>query len=557
MCIRCLERLYAIHASKIGPFSDAMILVRSMASTRSIETQHRLLGLVATVLGVARNEENDDEDGINIPENAEELLNAESIEQLCQFVAWGHTNGVQVGNLLTTVLKTNQMLLTDGTGAGPGGTNEGDNCEQKTSGAALDKSCPPVWYVARTGRIPPPAESVRGPFRVSELSTMISEGDLSPFDLVTAAHVDDYDDDNDEAPDENLGGGVKESHIDTGKWKRIEQVWQLRWQLCTDGSGGGIYSPSDVALLAIRSLKRLVELHKSLDSQGVPYYPIPIAKRVLCGLSRDPTVSSDPSQSQASLQRDSFLSIICQALLCNDHRVVGQASEVLHKLMMHNEEAIAKFYLTGVFFFICCYTGSNFKPLAELLHNTHLKQHFRSGFAAAANESELPMKERSILGNLLPEGILFMLVNYGADRFAEVFVGNFDTPEVIWNFEMRKHLIEMVRQHLGDFPKRLWQNTTTRYEFCPMPGVSYKRLEKEIFCHNYYLNNLCDETRFPDWPIAEPVEVFRSCLEELKKQLTRDEMEEEVALESARKVLDLKTGDGSKELRKAYRSLAR
>ena len=165
-------------------------------------------------------------------------------------------------------------------------------------------------------------------------------------------------------------------------------VWQLRWQLCTDGSGSGIYSPSDVALLAIRSLTRLVDLHKSLDSQGVPYYPIPIAKRVLCGLSRDPTVSSDPSQSQASLQRDSFLSILVQALLCNDHRVVTQAAEVLHKLMMHNEEAIAKFYLTGVFFFCCCYTGSNFKPLANLLHSTHLKQHFRSGFAAAANEDE-------------------------------------------------------------------------------------------------------------------------------------------------------------------------
>ena len=75
----------------------------------------------------------------------------------------------------------------------------------------------------------------------------------------------------------------------------------------------------------------------------------------------------------------------------------------------------------------------------------------------------------------------------------------------------------------------------------------------QIFCHNYYLHNLCDETRFPDWPIAEPVEVFRACLEEFKKQLTRDEEEEEVALEGARKVLDLKSGDGSKELRKAYR----
>lgn len=582
MCIRCLERLYAIHASKIGPFSDAMILVRSMASTRSIETQHRLLGLLATILGVSRAEDEDDEEAINIPDNAEQLLNSESIEQLCQFVAWGHTNGVQVGNLLTKVLKSSQMMITDGSNTGPAGDGgEDGEIEQKPTVKAPDASCPPVWFVARTGRIPPPPETVRGPFRVSELSKMMQDGDLSPYDLVTVTHVEDYDN---EAESEETAskGGLKEAQIDTGKWKRVDQskytdvrgylfcditflnlrvictvVWQLRWQLCSDGSGTGIYSPSDVALLATRSLARLVDLHKSLDSQGVPYYPIPIAKRVLCGLSRDPTLSSDPSQSHASLHRDSYLSIISQALLCNDHRVVEHASEVLNKLMLHNEEAVAKFYLTGVFFFICCYTGSNFLPLARLLHATHLKQHFRSGFAAAANESELSMKDRSVLGHMLPEGLLWMLVNYGADKFTEVFVSNVNTPEVIWDFDMRKHLIEMIRQHLGDFPKRLWQHTTTKYEFCPMPGVSYKRLEKEIFCHNYYLNNLCDEKRFPDWPIAEPVEVFRACLEELKKQMSRDETEEEVALEDARKVLKLKTGDGSKELRKAYRSLAR
>jgi DnaJ family protein C protein 13 len=103
----------------------------------------------------------------------------------------------------------------------------------------------------------------------------------------------------------------------------------------------------------------------------------------------------------------------------------------------------------------------------------------------------------------------------------------------------------------------LWQNTTTEYEYCPIPGIAYRRLEREIFCHNYYLNNLCDEKRFPGWPIAEPVEVFRACLEEWKLQMNRDEAKEEDAQEEARKVLDLRAGDGGKELRRNYRSLAR
>ena len=562
MCIRCLERLYAIHGSTIGGFPDVMILIRSMASTRSIETQHRILGLLATILGVQKD---DTEVRIDIPENAEQLLNAESIQQLCEFVAWGHTNGAQVGNLMTSVLSHGRYehsglaMLTNGTNLKP--TTDGSTISGSASeSASPDAICPPVWFVASTGKIPPPAESVRGPYRVSELRHMMECGDVSPFSLVTAAHVESYDDDDRdddrETESATIVSRVKEAQIDTGKWKRLDQVWQLRWQLCTDGSGSGIYSPSEVGLRAVRCLTRLVDLHKSLDSRGVPYYPIPIAKRIICGQSRDPSKSNETND-KAAIHRNNFLAIVTQALLCNDPRVVEQTSDLLYKLTEYNEEATSKFYLTGVFLFICCYTGSNFKKLAHLLEATHLKQHFRSGFAAAADKSELPIRDRSVLGSMIPEGVLFILVNYGAERFAEVFVGNYDTPEVIWDFDMRKHLIEMIRQHLGDFPRRLWQNTTTTYEYCPIPGVAYKRLEKELFCHNYYLNNLCDEDRFPEWPIAEPVEVFRACLEEFKKQMNRNETEEEQALEFARKALNLKEGDGSKELRKAYRSLAR
>ena len=547
MCIRCLERLYAIHAGSIGPFTDMMILVRTMTSTRSVETQHRLLGLLGTVLGVSGSDPDERYQIADIPENAEQLLNIESISQLCQFVAWGHTNGDQVGNFLSRVIsmgRNGKPLLTDGTDSGPRRSHTPTSTVSPTS-VAVDSSCPPVWFVAATGRIPPPPELIKGPFRVSDLMKMMEKGDVTPYDLVTASRVEEYDMDGDV-------NAVQEAQIDTGKWKRLNQVWQLRWQLCTDGGSAVIYSPSDVALLALKALTRLVDLHRSLDSLGIPYVPIPIAKRILCGSSRDPKFASDAGEAVTSP-----LPIICQALLCNDGRIVEQAADLIFKLSQHNERAVAKLYLTGIFFFVFCYTGSNFKALAKLLHVTHLMQHFKSGFAAAADETELPMKDRSILGHMLPEGLLFILTNYGVDRFAEVFVGNADTPEVIWTFDMRKHLVEMVRQHLGDFPLRLFQNTTTEYEYCPMPGVAYKRLEKEIFCHNYYLHNLCDEARFPDWPISEPVEVFRACLEHFKNQFKRDRTSAEDVLEKARAVLGLNVGDGSKELRKAYRTLAR
>jgi len=557
MCIRCLERLYIHHSNKIGVFEDVMILVRSMILTSSVETQHALLSLLATLLGVADDRENDGK--VHIPGNAEQLLNIESVSQLCQFVAWGHTNSVQIGNLLYTAsINGVGGLITDGTNVGAGGyepaapANGGSaspaarfDSLKKRRNIANDSSCPKVWFTAPAGAAPPPAKYVNGPFRVSELFELMQENKLHPHSLVSAAHVEDYNID----VDEDQTTAVKEASIDTGKWRMIEQVWQLRWQLCTDGTG--VYKPSDVALVALRTLNRLVDLHKSVDDRGVPYHPIPIAKKLLCGLG------GGALDNDAMLDQRDFLSVLSQAMLCNEARVVEAAASLIHTLMMHNHEACAKVYLTGLFFFAMGYTGSNFQTMAKLIHATHLKQNFRSGFAAAADENDLSLKDRSIIGNFLPEGVLFMLHNYGYERFTEVFVGDFDTPEVIWNFQMRKHLVEMIQQHLGDFPMRLRQNNTAKYEYCPMPGIAYKRLESEIFCHNYYLENLCDEVRFPDWPITEPVEVFRACLESWKRQMSRDQEEEEDLQDDARKTLGLHVGDGASELRKAYRSLAR
>lgn len=530
MVIRCLEKLYGIHAAKIGPFTDVMIIVRTMSSTRSIETQHRLLKLLAVILGVRT--DGDNSNFADIPENAEQLLNSESIGQLCQFVAWAHTDSSQTSNSLSRALSlgTKNALLTSGTDAT-------SSTEPAVPGSS-DLVCPPVWYVASTAKIPPPPEKVRGPFRLSNLRQMIDAGTLSPYDLVTTAHVEEYDTD-------GQSDVVNEAQIDTGKWKRLDSVWQLRWTLCTEAGNGVIFAPADVARLALKALTRLVDLHKSIDGRGVPYLPIPISKRILSNINRAPNNDGNP------------LATICQALLCNTADLVDLAADLLYKITRQNDRAIQKLYLTGVFFFVCCYQGNNFKGVSKLLHATHLDQHFRSGFSAAAGESEIPLRERSILGQLLPEGLLYILVNYGPEKFAEIFVSGADTPEVIWTFEMRKHLIELTRQHLGDFPLRLFQNNGTEYEYCPMPGVAYPRLENEVFCHNYYLCNLCDEARFPDWPVAEPVEVFRSCLEHFKKYFNEDGRSNEDAQDRARQILELKVGDSSKELRQAYRRLAR
>ena len=528
ICVRCLERLYAVHWEKIGVFPDLMILIHCMSSTKNIETRHRLLSLVGTLLGVVSHVNLSDNatgrsNATNVPDNGEQLLNGETIDILCEFVAFGHTNMTQVSNMLSSAVRDDSS----------GGDN--DKNKIKAVSSVANASCPPVWFVGQGTKIPPPSDAISGPYKVSELVEMMQEGKLHARSLISSIREDTSIIENAESDTTD----VKEAQIDTGKWRTLDKVCQLRWQLCSDDESSPVYTPAEVAFKALQSFNSLLlhPSHSSLDPRGIPYFPIPKAKRFL----------SDPRSALPSLS---------QALLCDDPQVVESSAILLSSLMDHNDDACAKLYLTGAFLFACVYTGSNYRPLAKLLYDTHLRQVLQSGHAAAASADELDANDRSILGNLLPEGLLMVLVNDGYERFSDVFVGNLDAPEVIWSFEMRKHLVSMIRQHLGDFPDRLRQNTMTEFEYIPIPGISYKQLRGEIFCHNFYLRNLCDESKFPNVQIAEPIEVFRACLNEWKKQMIRDQDQEEDAQEKARQVMGLRDGHGGNELRRAYRSVS-
>ena len=52
----------------------------------------------------------------------------------------------------------------------------------------------------------------------------------------------------------------------------------------------------------------------------------------------------------------------------------------------------------------------------------------------------------------------------------------FDTPEAIWNNEMRQFLIQKIAYHLADFTPRLKSNVKALYQYCPIPKVREIRL---------------------------------------------------------------------------------
>lgn len=223
---------------------------------------------------------------------------------------------------------------------------------------------------------------------------------------------------------EEADDGRFDALVDTGRWKPIQDHFQLKLQLLFPGKA--IYSPAQVASKSLLLLQRVAAIHKSANFKGIPFYPIPMSKRIMCDTN--------------------CLNIFAQLLLSNDATVVDNAADLIRSLVEFNLSANSKLYLTGIFFFAARYTGNNYNAISWLFHASHLKQSFHDATAFASSGTN---NTRSILNVLFPQAMVCILNNYGPDKFATVMTGEFDTPEVIWNNQLRQHLVEMVETHLG------------------------------------------------------------------------------------------------------------
>ncbi|XP_078442767.1 DNAJ heat shock N-terminal domain-containing protein isoform X2 [Wolffia australiana] len=297
-------------------------------------------------------------------------------------------------------------------------------------------------------------------------------------------------------------------------WKKLRDIRELRWVL---GRGVPVLTPVQVGEAALSILHYMVSAHSDLDDAGEIVTPTPRVKRIL----------SSPR----------CLPHVAQALLTGEPAIVEAAAGLLKAIVTRNPKAMIRLYSTGAFYFALAYPGSNLHSIAQLFFVTHMHQAFHGGEEAAVSSS-LPLAKRSVLGGLLPESLLYVLERSGPIAFAAAMVSDSDTPEIIWTHKMRaEHLICQVLQHLGDFPQKLSQHCHSLYEYAPMPPVTYAELRDEMWCHRYYLRNLCDEVRFPNWPIVEHVEFLQSLLAMWREELTRRPLD--LSEEDACRILEI------------------
>uniref|UniRef100_A0A3B4F307 DnaJ heat shock protein family (Hsp40) member C13 n=1 Tax=Pundamilia nyererei TaxID=303518 RepID=A0A3B4F307_9CICH len=312
-------------------------------------------------------------------------------------------------------------------------------------------------------------------------------------------------------------------------WRPLQAIPQLKW--CLLATGQAVMNESDLATLILNMLITMCSYYPSRDQDNAIIRPLPKIKRMIAD--------------------NACLPHIVQLLLTFDPILVEKVANVLYLVMQDNPN-LQRLYLTGVFFFIMMYTGSNVLPVARFLKYTHLKQAFKSEESKGQD-----IVQRSVLGPVLPEAMVCYLENYEAERFSEIFLGEFDTPEAIWSSEMRRMMIEKIAAHVADFSPRLQSNTRALYQYCPIPVISFPQLDNELFCNIYYLRHLCDSTRFPDWPIRDAVKLLKDTLEAWKREV--EKKPPSMSVDDAFEVLNLPKGQGQHEeskIRKAYFRLA-
>ncbi|XP_018647306.1 endosomal trafficking protein, putative [Schistosoma mansoni] len=277
-------------------------------------------------------------------------------------------------------------------------------------------------------------------------------------------------------------------------WMPAKRIVQIRWTLADISEMNVSTHYTSLAIKCIDILRRLCDSCSSRDLHGGVVRPLPKPRRAISDMN--------------------CLPHLIQLLLTFDPPLVERVVSLLHAVMDQNP-LLPRLYLTGIFYFILLYTGSNVLPIAKFLKDVHLLQALR------LDEVRIDLTSRSILGNMLPDAMIAYLENHPPEKFAEIFLGDFDSPEAIWNSEMRRYMISRITSHLADFTPRLHSNIRAIYRFIGMPIIIYPQLENELFCHNYYLRHLCDLQRFPNWPIRDPVALLRDILKTWRDELQK------------------------------------
>lgn len=277
----------------------------------------------------------------------------------------------------------------------------------------------------------------------------------------------------------------------------------------------------------------------SLDAkQAIQWQDVTVPDKVQLGLALDlleavlrvsggdsNMESFPPSAAICRLSREEVLCHLVQILLRAKTPFFGRILEIISHVSTVNNDAMKRLYKYGMFEIILWKlvagdtTDSEKIMMIKFLRQFHLSQDAESIFQGGdytQTEEHRPW-HNSILCTYLPQGLILKLMSEDDNSFRMMLDSETDDPEVIWNLEMRQRLLEHLTNELEPYVKFRASDPLALYIRSPKPPVEYPELTETIFTAPFYLQNLLDSERFPNYQIIDDVGFLNSLMQDLRR----------------------------------------
>lgn len=232
-----------------------------------------------------------------------------------------------------------------------------------------------------------------------------------------------------------------------------------------------------------------------------------------------------PTTACHHLSKEELLCHLVQILLWAKGSVFGRILDILLYIVKVNIAAMNRLYKLGAFEILLwkLLAGDllemNRTCIVGFIRQCHLLQDLESVFNGKdffKVEEQFPW-HGSILRLFVPEGVILKLISEDANEFISLLDSDNDNPEVIWNGEMRERLLDFLKADLEPYVKSRATDPLALYIHIPKSPLFYPELTDSVFSAPFYLENLLDTERFPNYQINDPVSFLNNLTLDLQK----------------------------------------
>lgn len=230
-----------------------------------------------------------------------------------------------------------------------------------------------------------------------------------------------------------------------------------------------------------------------------------------------------PSAASSNFAREEIFCHLIQSLLLAKSPIFNRILEAVTTLVNSNKTAMSHLYKLGAFEILLwkLLAGDVVEwdktRIAKFLAQCHLLQDLSSSPSSKNGEGQHGTWRDSVLHLYLPEGLILKLMSEGPESFSAHLDSEQDGPEVIWNSDMRQRLLDYLTSELESYVKFRATDPLALYIHVPKAPLAYPELEDSVFSSPFYIQNLLDSERFPNYQINDPNGFLNSLAQDLRK----------------------------------------